>query len=897
MRQPDDEPASFGTLLKTFRKRRRLTQQHLAEAIGTHRLTIIRWEEGDFLPASRTMVLELAQHLHLDEQEIRQLLEASLTALAPHWHVPLRRNPFFTGREEILETLHTHLSTDHGVALTQTYALHGLGGVGKTQLALEYVYRHALEYSTVFWIEAETEETVISSLLRLAEALQLPERKEGDQQRVVAAVQRWLSSHSGWLLIWDNLEDLDLLSRLMPTPPRQGAILLTTRCQALGTLAWGMDVAPMAQEEGVLFILRRAKRLSPEAIEEQVQHLATRRSDEYTTARALVTLMGGLPLALDQAGAYIEETGCSLAAYLQCYQQQCLHLLDRRGMVHGDHPLSVAATFELACQRVAQRNPAALELLRCCACLYPDAIPEDLLLGGTDHLGPVLGPIVADVSRFDEALAMLRTFSLVQRQPETHTLSLHRLVQVIVQGALSEQERVTLQLRLVHLLNAAFPETKATTYFQIETWKLREQLLPHVLTCLAAIPEPFQDQEVAGVLLKAAGYLKERGQWAQAERLGQRAVFLFEHLLGPEHPQVGSSLYFLAMLYHVQGKYEQAERLLQRALRIQEQAWGPDHPEVADLLSSIASIYHRQGRYGQGEALCQRALRIQEQALGETHPDLVYSLSVLGILYTDQENYKQAASMIQRVLQIYEQTLGPDHPDLSCSLNNLGLVYINQGKYELAEPLCRRAVILAEHGWGAEHPNVATLLETLATLYREMGQDEQAKPLYQRALQITEQARGPDHPFVAFFLHGLALISQKQGEDDEAESLYQRALSLSEQQLGQNHPQTAQTLHDLALFRKSQGNLHEARSFAERALHIREQALGNAHSHTTASQSLVVQLQAEQQPVQEGTPFPCGEEEHSDHSSTVHLGKKTSLSSQEMSSGFPSEGDYPRDTR
>src|SRR5262249_54268137 len=141
---------SFGVLLKAFRTRQRLTQQHLAEVLGMHRHAVQRWEQGDVLPASKTIVLELARQLRLEEGEARALLEASLTALSPHWSVPLPRNPYFTGREEILEALHLQLKAQGAVALTHSSALSGLGGVGKTQIALEYAYRHALEYTAVF---------------------------------------------------------------------------------------------------------------------------------------------------------------------------------------------------------------------------------------------------------------------------------------------------------------------------------------------------------------------------------------------------------------------------------------------------------------------------------------------------------------------------------------------------------------------------------------------------------------------------------------------------------------------------------------------------------------------------------------------------------------------------
>jgi transcriptional regulator with XRE-family HTH domain len=220
--------ASFGALLKAFRTRRHLTQQQLARAIGVHRSAIIRWEQGDFLPESKAVVLELARHLRLDDQETRQLLEASLTALAPHWSIPFPRNPFFTGRAAILELLHMQLGVTQTETCMPCAALQGLGGIGKTQIALEYAYRYALEYSAVFWIGAENAESMLSSFFHVAEILQLPERDSKDEQRVVTAVQRWLNTHSQWLLIWDNMEDLTLFDRFLPAA-QTGAILLTTR--------------------------------------------------------------------------------------------------------------------------------------------------------------------------------------------------------------------------------------------------------------------------------------------------------------------------------------------------------------------------------------------------------------------------------------------------------------------------------------------------------------------------------------------------------------------------------------------------------------------------------------------------------------------------------------------
>jgi tetratricopeptide (TPR) repeat protein len=870
-------PSSFGELLKTHRKRKRLTQKQFAQQLGVHANTISSWELGTYLPDTRGLVLELARHLALDEQEARQLLEASLTALSPHWLVPLPRNPFFTGREEILEALHTQLHVEQVVALTQSYALRGLGGIGKTQIALEYAYRYALEYSAIFWIEAETIEHVMSSLLRIVELLQLPERQETDQQRIVAAVQRWLSTHSRWLLIWDNVEDLELLQRLLP-PTRQGATLITTRHQALGTLAWGMDLAPMEREEGMLFVLRRAKVLEPEATSERMHQLAVSMPAEYAAAEKLVAAMEGIPLALDQAGAYIEETGCSVSAYLERYEQQRARLLDRRGVLGGDHPHSVTATFLLASKRIEQEQSAAADLLHVCSLLHAEAIPEELFVAGAAYLGPELASLATDPSQLDQVIAVLRSLSLVQRQPETRTLSMHRLVQAVLREQMSEPEQAEWLMRVVAALNAVFPDVTH------EAWGQCERLLPHVLTVAAAIPDCAGDRELAEALQKAADYLCGRAQYEQAESLYQRALRIGKQVWGPAHPQVAYPLCGLAYLYFEQGKYQQAEPLYQRALQIREQALGLIHPDVASTLQRLGLLYWKEGKYEQAELVHQRALQIREQALGTGHPQVATLLNDLALLAGEQGKYEQAEPLYQWALTIREQRLGPEHPDIAESLNNLADLYIEQGKYEQAEPLCEQALCILKQALGAEHPEVAYPLRHLADLYMEQGKYEQAEPLYRQALRIWEQALGPEHPNLAYPFHGLAILFTRQGKYEQAEPLYrqalriweqalgpehpqtahplnnlaalyttqgkydqaellfQRALALREQHFGQHHPAIAQTLHDLAIFYQKQGNLSEAIALTERALEIRFQSLGDAHPKTVATRALYTQL-------------------------------------------------------
>ena len=849
---------SFGTLLRDFRLRKHLTQQQLAEAIGVHRHAIGRWEQGDVLPAQKAIILELAKHLHLDDQESRQLLEASLTALVPYWFVPYPRNQFFTGRDEIMEALHAQLGVGQAVALTQSSALHGLGGVGKTQIALEYAYQHALEYSAVFWIEAETEESIISSLLRIAETLQVPGHDDKDQQRVIAAVQRWLISHKQWLLIWDNVEDFALLDRFLPTT-RSGAILLTTRRQALGTLTRGLELLPMEQEEGVLFLLRRAKVLFPEATSEQVRQFARQEPTQYAEAVELVIELGGLPLALDQAGAYLEETRCGLSAYLDLFRSEHAALLRRRGEGARDHPASVSTTFTLAITATAERHSAVWDLLSVCALLQPDAIPEEIFLQGSTYLGTPLEAVCRDKMEWDRVVGIACSYSLLSRQPGEQTLSLHRLVQAVLLETMTEKEQW--HARVIAALDRVLPDVRSVNEYA--AWKQCERLLTHALLCVQRTGATSKSLPLASLAHKTATYLVRRGRgYAEAKALFYQALSIREQILGPEHPEVATSLNHLAILLLYRGEFAEAELYFQRALRILEQTLGPEHPRVASSLNNLGILSLKRGKYVEAEQFYQRSLQICEQTLSPEHPTMAIPLVNLAEVYWAQGKYVEAEPLAQHALQIWEQALGSDHPQVAEQLQVLANILREQGEYAEAERLYQRSLQICEQTLSPEHPRVATLLNDLAECYRVQSRDAEAEMLFQRALQAWEQLV-PEHPDMADLLNSLANLFRDRNMYPEAEQFYQRAISLQERLLDQHHPKRGQTLHDLALFRQRQGDLVEARALAEHALHIYSQALEEHHPKTVATRTLYTQLLQKQAVPQEKTAEELSEEKTS----------------------------------
>jgi tetratricopeptide (TPR) repeat protein len=801
-------PISFGELLTAFRKRHFRSQSALASAVGIHRNTISRWERGEFLPDTRGIVLELARHLRLDSQETRQLLEASLTALALHWSIPVLRNPFFSGRLEILQELHTLLSRRQSDLFLRFYALSGMGGVGKTQLAVEYAYQYALKYSAIFWIEAESVERVMGSFFQIAEQLKLFTSSEINPEQVMAAVQRWLSTHHHWLLIWDNLEAPDLLQRFLPTSG-QGTILMTVRQQPPLPVEHVMKVPAMESSEGVELLLRRAM-LSPEVL-------------TLPAAVEIVTHLQGLPLALDQAGAYIEETGCGIEGYLARLKTRQSKLLERRGQLTFNHPDSVTTTFTLAFERLENNNHAAAEILRLCTFLYPDAIPEEIITEGANELGSTLGAVAADPLQLDAAIAALLRFSLMHRSAQTQTLSLHRLVQAVVRESMDSITTRCWIERTVCSVNAAFP------LVEFSNWPKCERLIAHAYACYQLIvqnalllPEAYQ------LSYKAGCYLFERGSYTEAEAFLRQALTISEQSLGAEHSEVATVLTRLGLLLIKQERTGEAELFCRRALAIREQQLGPEDLLTVESLLNLGEVYWEQAQYEQAEIMCQRALTIREQRLGPSHPDTLTCFNNLATLYWRRGKYKLGEAIAYRTLAIYEEYLGPEHPEAAYPLLTLALIYQEKGEYEQAEVVCLRALAIREQQLGPHHPATAIALGNLASVYRDQRNYPKAEALLLRALAIREQQIGPD----SYILNSLAAIYRDQGKYEQAEPLYQQALLLDEQQAGPVQINTANTLKNLAFIFRQQGRHEQSERFYQRALTITEQLLGSTHLDT-----------------------------------------------------------------
>jgi tetratricopeptide (TPR) repeat protein/transcriptional regulator with XRE-family HTH domain len=707
------------------------SQPYLAERIGTTPISISRWENGQNSPSPYFR----RQRVEALGKTLAELgLSPGVRQIPGIHNIPHARNPFFTGREQLLVLLHERLSATRATAQAQPLALSGLGGVGKTQTAIEYVYRYGDEYTHAIWVWAASRETLVAHFLSLAELLHLPEKDGQDQRRGVEAVKDWLATNDGWLLVMDNADDLSLVQEFLPVH-HKGSILLTTRSHATGTIATNIEVEKLSLSEGTLLLLRQAKLLETQT------HLDQMPDADRTVAEHIVQAMDGLPLALMQAGAYIEEIGCSLAGYLDLYSTHHHDLLARRSKLSRAYSETVATTWLLSFQHIEKINPTSVTLLRFCAFLAPDAIPEELLLRGLAAIDDMLPTEALSPFKYNQALETLLSYSLVRRNGSTSMLGIHRLVQVVLRKNMDQQTRQIWAERTVKAVHHAFPQDIAASSANHHWY------LPHVEVCTTLIQEfHLHFLEAAHLLFRAGAFLYFRGFYQQSLAFHQQALAIREQALISDQLAIAESLNALALLFRIQGNYQQAETFHRRALAIREKELGIEHLVTAESFNNLGVLYRTQQQYEQAERFLQQASTIRSKALGSHHPRTLMAFINLAKLYLEQHKYDQAEQLLWQTFTSFEQALEPDHLLMAQNLALLAKLSYQQSKNEQAEMLWKQALTIIENALGPEHPALAEILNDLAELHFTQGSYLEARSLCARALDISERTLGTEHP-------------------------------------------------------------------------------------------------------------------------------------------------------
>ncbi len=625
-------------------------------------------------------------------------------------------------------------------------ALYGLGGIGKTRLAAEYAWRFGARYTAAFFLRAETPEVLQTGLASLAGMLDLPEKQA--QSETIQSVLRWLRTNPGWLLILDNVDSREAERAVMETLPALtgGQILITSRLRNWPRSIQKQDLGTIPLEEARIFLLKRTDGERRTTDEDAVQ------------AGLLAEELGGLPLALEQAGAYIAHTRLSFRAYRKVWAEEKARALDWHDESMG-YPVSVAATWRTSFDRL---HATAGTLLRLMAFLAPEPIPEAMFEAKKELVGEAARGFREetgqedDADAIDEALAELESFSLLARGG-SGTCTVHRVVQEVVQGRIPPERRKGWIETTLKIVNGHAPFAAN----DVRTWPVWNALRPHATRIVSLADETGAAGPVGRLMNQLAVYLNTRGLYREAEPLMRRALAIDEASFGNEHPDVAIDLNHLAQLLQDTNRLSEAEPLMRRALAIDEASFGQEHPNVAIRLNNLAALLQATNRLSEAEPLMRRALAIDEASFGKEHPKVAIRLNNLAQLLKATNRLSEAEPLMRRALALDEASFGNEHPKVAIRLNNLAQLLKATNRLSEAEPLMRQTLAIDEASFGNEHPDVAIDLSNLAQLLKATNRLSEAEPLMRRAVAIFERSLGADHPNTRTVQENLAFLLAK----------------------------------------------------------------------------------------------------------------------------------------
>jgi tetratricopeptide (TPR) repeat protein len=576
---------------------------------------------------------------------------------------------------------------------------------------------------------------------------------------------------------------------------------------------WSGSVEPLeldvlATEDAAQFLLERTDRQPGR------RKLPTDKAD----AVELAEVLGGLALALEQAGAHVVQRRLSLRDYLEKWRRHASGVAKWHNERVMKYPRSLAVTWQTTIEQLGAGEVALLRLL---AWLAPEPLPLFVLeADGAETLWQeavdLLGQGTPAIGRIFDALATLSDYSMVRWDAEGQTVSVHRVVQEILRTRVSEARRRDWLALSMRLLNEACPEDPT----DVRAWPRWDLLRPHVALVLGQADGAGNPDPTATLLNNLGLLLYDKALYSEAELLMRRALVIDESSYGPDHVEVAIDLSNLALLLQATNRLAEAEPLMRRALVIDEASYGPDRPNVATDLHVLALVLQATNRLAEAEPLYRRALAIDEAGYGPDHPEVATDLNSLASLLNDTNRVTEAEPLYRRALVIDEASYGPDHPNVARHLLGLASLLNDTNRVTEAEPLMRRALVIDEASYGPDHPEVATDLHVLALLLQATSRLPEAEPLMLRALVIDEASYGPDHPEVARDLNSLASLLQATNRLPEAEPLMRRALVIDEASYGPDHPEVARDLNSLAPLLQATNRLPEAEPLMRRVVEI-----------------------------------------------------------------------------
>lgn len=714
-------------------------------------------------------------------------------------NLPELPSRFFVGRDEALAALGRALS-DGSQTITQT--LHGLGGVGKTTLALHYAHDHVREYRLVWWIRADTPDLIDAGLAALAARLR------GDGAPALATAQAaswaigWLQTHPGWLLVFDNVESPEAVRPITGQLRESGRQLITSRCKG----GWSGEPIPLPvlDADASLDLLARL----------------TDDGDE-TEARALAEDLGHLPLALEQAGAFIAQTLMTAGEYramLGAYPGEATDAAPEG----ADPTRTMARIWRITLDALHERDPRAVDILRIAAWYAPTGIPRDLF-----------APFAKNPVDLAGLLALLANYNMITLGRST--LGVHRLVQTVARTVSENDPHRTEDLIARARHQAAIWLCEACPDEPVDNvagWPKWRELQPHAEALLVAWAPAEDTESTHFVLNQMALYLQGQGELYKAIDYFRRGVDTAERLLGTDDPGTLTALNNLAGAYGLVGDVTREISMYEHVLEARLRVLSADHPDTLLSRNNVASARESIGDVAGAISMYEETLAARLRVLGADHPDTLVSRHNLAYAYKTSGDVTRALSLYEEVLADRLRVLGGDHPDSMLSRNNIAAVYVEVG--DAARSITLYEEVLADQlrVLGPLHPNTLMARHNLAVAHVAADDVDHALTLYEKVLVDQLRVLGPDHPNTLATRHNMAQGYVKAGDAARAVVLLDQVLADQMRVLGEHHPEVLKTRNNLAHAYRATGDIDSAVSVYEQVLDDSVRLLSPDHPTT-----------------------------------------------------------------
>ena len=689
------------------------------------------------------------------------------------------------GRDHLLSLLSDKLRDTTARKYNHRVAIYGMGGVGKTQLAIEYVYRNEAKYHSIFWISSADQAALLSGFGEIARVTGcVPNLDVGrNPDEVAKSVLIWLRKQDGWLLVMDNMDEISVAADYLPHMAPGGHTLITTRNPDHFTIpAEGLQIPVLGEDAAIELLLLRC------------QITCADESPDRTHAAHIVRELGCLALAIEQAAAFIRSS-IGIDEFLAIYHKSRHQFLRRELSKNHPYPTSVAATFLLSLNRLdsVENGAQAIALLRLLAFLNPDGVLIDFLRSGSRGLDDAIREIIDDEFVFHDTLEILQRYALVGLSQNKDNVVIHRLVQAVVKDMLDETEIDTFRESVIGLCKSAFPDLDIdeapTIAERIECRRLQNQILEPVIEAAEAY-----SLKGSKLLCKIGHFLHWEGKYHDSERVERLRVRINSDFLGENDPVTLCSLHALGSTLWRSGKLNEAADLMEKASQGLIRALGEEHLDTLRSMTEFALILRRQGKLDQATVMAKKVLETTIKVFGEEHIDRLSAMANLALALSSQGELDQAAALQEKVLEGSTKVRGAEHPDTLTALSNHAQTLSGQGKFEQAAAMEEKVLEARIKVLGEEDPDTLTALAKLAAMLWRQGMFDQAATMLEKVLATRIKVLGEEHPDTLTGMSNLALFYKDLGRRLEAIDTLKKAVDGMRKVLGVDHPDTLDTI-------------------------------------------------------------------------------------------------------